>query len=209
MRTAAPFPLPTVQPSSVVNHARRQEAESDLRSPALSEVLEVRWLDGSGSESTERPSLRKLRKPFFVGEDLMISDEELYWYKAKLEKVVDGDTVDLLVDQGFGHFTKTRFRLLGINTPELKGETLKAGQEARAFLSSILSPASVAGKIRIKSHRDGSDKYGRYLCELHVPLTYNNAGDWKSACFDTNGIWTPLNPVLVKAGHAVPFMEPK
>ncbi|GAG20500.1 unnamed protein product, partial [marine sediment metagenome] len=45
----------------------------------------------------------------------------MYTYRAKLDRVVDGDTVDLFVDLGFNICIKDRFRLLGIDTPELRG----------------------------------------------------------------------------------------
>ena len=42
----------------------------------------------------------------------------MYKYKAKLIKVVDGDTIDALIDCGFSTFKKERVRLRGINAPE-------------------------------------------------------------------------------------------
>ena len=44
----------------------------------------------------------------------------MYEYRAKLVRVVDGDTVDALIDCGFSLFTRQRIRLLGINTPECR-----------------------------------------------------------------------------------------
>ncbi len=42
----------------------------------------------------------------------------MYEYKAKVTRVVDGDTVDALIDCGFSVFRKERIRLYGINAPE-------------------------------------------------------------------------------------------
>ena len=48
-------------------------------------------------------------------------DEWQYQYKAEVVRVVDGDTVDVLIDLGLNVFTKERIRLFGINTPETYG----------------------------------------------------------------------------------------
>lgn len=165
--------------------------------------------NGRQGRQLERFHLYPVRKSFVVGEDRMIADSDLYWYRARLSKAVDGDTVDFFVDLGFNFQTKMRFRVLGINAPELKGETLALAKEARAFLSSILGPASDAAKIRIKSHRDESDKYGRYLCEIYAPVGYNSAGDPKSAYFevDPSAAWCSINDLMVRAGYAVEYMK--
>ena len=52
----------------------------------------------------------------------------MYQYKAKLIKVVDGDTVDALIDCGFSTFKKERIRLHGINTPECRTRDKKEKQ---------------------------------------------------------------------------------
>ena len=44
----------------------------------------------------------------------------MYEYKAKLVKVVDGDTVDAMIDCGFSVYRKERIRLLGIDAPETR-----------------------------------------------------------------------------------------
>lgn len=83
----------------------------------------------------------------------------MYQYSATVIRWVDGDTVDLRVDLGFKMWAETRFRLLGIDTPE-RGQANWA--EARKFAES-LAPAGHAVKIATK--RDG-DKYGRWLVEI-------------------------------------------
>lgn len=82
-----------------------------------------------------------------------------YHYKAKCVRVVDGDTVDLEVDVGFKISIKHRFRLAGINAPEMRYEE---GKIAKAWLKE-----KVEGKdIEIFSYKDADDKYGRYLATL-------------------------------------------
>lgn len=87
-----------------------------------------------------------------------------YNYFAKIVNVIDGDTVDLVVDVGFNVAIKERFRLSFINTPELNSidqmERLIA-IEARNFVLQYLNMA-----VRIKSTK--RDKYGRFLAEIFV-----------------------------------------
>ena len=49
----------------------------------------------------------------------------MYQYKAELIRVIDGDTVDAMIDCGFSTFKKERIRLYGINTPETRTRDLK------------------------------------------------------------------------------------
>lgn len=47
----------------------------------------------------------------------------IWAYRAKVERVIDGDTLDVTVDAGFANYRTERLRLLGVNTPERKGAT--------------------------------------------------------------------------------------
>ena len=108
----------------------------------------------------------------------------MYKYKARLIKVVDGDTVDLMVDCGFNIHIKERFRLSGINAPEIRirnKEEKKKGLEAKEFLMTLLHPYN---KITIHTEKDKKGKYGRYLAELWV----------NGQC---------VNKLMVGTGHAV------
>ena len=66
----------------------------------------------------------------------------MYTYKIKeILRVVDGDTVDVLIDLGFGVFKKERVRLGGIDAPESRTKDLyekKLGLEAKAELERFL-----------------------------------------------------------------------
>mgnify|MGYP001304981027 FL=1 len=55
----------------------------------------------------------------------------MYEYKAKVLRVVDGDTVDVLIDVGFSTFKKERVRLHGINTPECRTRDLKEKKKVK------------------------------------------------------------------------------
>lgn len=107
-------------------------------------------------------------------------NENLYCYKlSKIIKVVDGDTIDAMVDLGFDTHIKCRIRLLGINAPESRTrdkEEKKRGLEAKARLKELCK-----GNVLLQSH--GKEKYGRILGELF-----------------SSGI--SLNNIMVAEGHA-------
>lgn len=89
----------------------------------------------------------------------------MYEYEAKVEKVVDGDTLDVVIDVGFGMFCKQRVRVNGIDTPEKNSTDLqekKMGQEATEFVESWVRKQK---KLRIKTYKD--DKYGRLLADIY------------------------------------------
>ena len=90
----------------------------------------------------------------------------MYEYYADVTKVYDGDTITVTIDLGFDHFIKDMsLRLLGIDTPELSGgteETRAAGREARDFLRSLI----LGQEVVVKTVRDKTGKYGRYLATI-------------------------------------------
>lgn len=87
----------------------------------------------------------------------------MYQYTARLQKLVDGDTVDLIVDLGFTVSVMTRFRLDGIDAPEMRTPTLTEGKTAKAHLGDLLADAD-KGIIYVDSV--GRDKYGRWVARL-------------------------------------------
>lgn len=88
----------------------------------------------------------------------------MYRYKVSVVKVVDGDTVDVDIDLGFGmSYKKQRVRMLGIDTPESRTRDLvekKFGKASKKHLKGILEQ----GGIELVSHDKG--KFGRILGEL-------------------------------------------
>ena len=90
----------------------------------------------------------------------------MYRYKVSLVKVVDGDTVDVDIDLGFGMtYKKQRVRMLGIDTPESRTRDLvekKFGNASKKHLKGILE----SGDIELVSHDKG--KFGRILGELFM-----------------------------------------
>ena len=87
----------------------------------------------------------------------------MYDYQATLMRVVDGDTIDVLVDLGFHMSVEMRLRLAGIDTPELHSpdDALRArAVRARARVIELL-PLGVT--FRVETIKDKTEKYGRYL----------------------------------------------
>ncbi len=115
---------------------------------------------------------------------------EKYIYKAKLDRVVDGDTVDALIDVGFDIWFKKRIRFVGIDTWESRTRDLeekKKGLEAKARTKQLLEEVSnKRGYFRLRSH--GLGKYGRVLGELFI--------------MDGAGKQISINETLISEGHA-------
>ena len=90
----------------------------------------------------------------------------MYEYKVtEVAKVVDGDTVDLVLDLGFGLYKKERVRVAGIDSPESRTRDKKEkqyGLAAKAFLKGMLSDCN---GLTVRTEKDG--KYGRMLGWLY------------------------------------------
>ena len=91
-----------------------------------------------------------------------------YEYVAKLDRVVDGDTCDAMIDLGFNTWVKKRIRFYGVDCWESRTRDLdekKKGLAAKEFVKKLFE-YSDEGKFVLKSH--GGGKYGRVLGELFV-----------------------------------------
>ena len=90
----------------------------------------------------------------------------MYRYKVFVTRIVDGDTVDVDVDLGFGMiYKKQRVRMMGIDTPESRTRDLEEkfyGKASKANLKRILKDQ----EIQMVSHDKG--KFGRILGELFI-----------------------------------------
>ena len=118
-----------------------------------------------------------------------IMPDVLWVYRARVERVIDGDTLDVLCDAGFRNYRTERVRLLGVNTPELKGATRPAGLAAAGYVTSWLGlvPADQEWPLIVQTAR--GDAFGRWLARV-----------WRRS----DG--RELNADLLAAGHAVVFM---
>ena len=95
----------------------------------------------------------------------------MYTYKAKLDRVVDGDTVDANIDLGFDISVHKRIRLAGIDSPESRTRDLEEKQRGLASkerLTNLLKD----GEFTLESKEVG--KYGRVLGVLLVDDVNNN-----------------------------------
>ena len=91
------------------------------------------------------------------------------YYVRKVENVVDGDTIDVLIDLGFDILFQSRVRLAGIDTPESRTKDIKEktlGLESKEYLKKQLKDAK---SVVIKTEKmDSSEKYGRILGWLYL-----------------------------------------
>lgn len=83
----------------------------------------------------------------------------MFSYKAIVENVVDGDTVDISVDLGFDIWHRLRVRLIGIDTPE---KWFPYGKVVKRYVEQSL----LMKHVTIKTTKP--DKYGRYLVEVYM-----------------------------------------
>ena len=110
----------------------------------------------------------------------------MYEYSCKVVKIVDGDTIDVDIDLGFGVWLKKqRIRLFGIETPESRTRDLeekKYGLAAKEYLTKWLT----SGGVKIRTQKDAKGKFGRILGEMY--------------CYDTN-----VNEKMIEEYHAVRY----
>ena len=111
----------------------------------------------------------------------------MYEYKCKMVRVVEGDTVDVDIDLGFGVWMrKQRIRMYGIDTPESRTSDKVEkvyGKAATEFLVKWTN----AGDLTLKTFKDGKGKFGRILGELWYGGEHN------------------INQLLVDNHHAVRY----
>jgi len=91
----------------------------------------------------------------------------MYKYRAKMIRVIDGDTIEALIDLGFEIATRKTIRLHGINAPEIRGglkEEKEAGLRCKRRLEELLEASD--GNFILTSH--GVGKFGRCLGELYI-----------------------------------------
>jgi len=113
----------------------------------------------------------------------------MYVYKCKVTRVVDGDTVDVVLDLGFSIEYRDRVRLMAIDTPESRTRNKvekKLGLASKARLKELCQ--YYKGNLVLRTSKEGKGKFGRILGSL-FPID----GDQS------------LNEQLVEEGHARPY----
>ena len=108
------------------------------------------------------------------------------YYVRKVENVVDGDTIDVLIDLGFDILFASRVRLAGIDTPESRTKDLKEkalGIESKEYLKKALKDAK---SVVIKTEKmNSTEKFGRVLGWVYI-----------------NGDTVSLNDMMINDGYA-------
>lgn len=117
----------------------------------------------------------------------------MYDYKARVLKVVDGDTLHVEIDLGMDVRHRTTVRLYGINAPEMGAP---GGIDARIFVADwMLANAHDSGNgedwVRLTTIKDKREKYGRYLANVYP---------WQV------GDGLSLNDSLLDLGHAQEYL---
>jgi micrococcal nuclease len=119
----------------------------------------------------------------------------MYEYNAELDRVVDGDTVDVNIDLGFGIWIRDeRVRVMGIDTPESRTRDLDEkvfGLAPKNRLTELLSgDECILCTTKDRSGEDERGKFGRVL------------GDFK---VQYNGESRLITEIMIEEGHAVPY----
>ncbi|MGB1431089.1 MAG: thermonuclease family protein [Flavobacteriaceae bacterium] len=106
-----------------------------------------------------------------------------YQYFAKLDEstypqgAYDGDTIDLIIDVGFKMTTRQRIRLLGVNTPELRGASKEEGlyfrDMTRLWLKDAKNNSDDEWYLKISTFK--SDAFGRYLADVYRESVTNRS----------------------------------
>ena len=114
----------------------------------------------------------------------------MYEYFCKVERVVDGDPIDVNIDLGFDIHHSARGRMMGIDTPESRTRNLaeKAlGLASKARLKEMLK----GQKVKLLTSKEGKGKFGRVLADVII--------------IDKQGTETNCNQQLIEEGHARPY----
>ena len=117
----------------------------------------------------------------------------MYEYNAIIDKVVDGDTVDVDIDLGFDIHYRGRVRLYGINTPESRTRDLEEKERGLAAKARLLELCPLGSSIVLRTQKDAHGKYGRILGML-----FKSVADEES-----------VNETLLHEGYAMVYVEGK
>lgn len=118
---------------------------------------------------------------------------ERFFYQAYVEKIIDGDTLDLMIDLGFDIHHKVRVRLYGVNTPESRTSDKEEKIRGLAAKNYVVNWIKDSETIFIQTIKDKTEKYGRVLGRI-----YSN--ETQDSC---------LNDDLIKSGNAVEYFGGK
>lgn len=121
-------------------------------------------------------------------------------WRARVVRVIDGDTLDLEIDCGFHAVRTERVRLLGVNAPEMKGDTKTAGVEAKRTVMAWCDQLELfcgEGEWPYLAETFKADAFGRYLARI-----------WPADA-SPDDTFADLSSHLLSTGHAVPYERSK
>lgn len=125
-----------------------------------------------------------------------LKDDRLWHYRARVLRVIDGDTAVLFIDRGMNEFSVEKVRLAGIDAPELRP---RVGTSEQRAAEKVLAEETTQ---RLRDLIDGKEvvvrtgktgKFGRYLADIYLP----------GSTSDT------VNRLLLDEGLAVVYGEPR
>jgi len=131
----------------------------------------------------------------------------MYQYRAIIQKVVDGDTIEIDIDLGLSAWIHDeRIRLYGIDTPEVYGVKKGSAEWEKGNLASTFVKEQVKEneQVIIETFKDKREKYGRYLALIYVPLE-SSVIEGLSDIRSIEGLYC-LNDVLIAKGLAKKYM---
>jgi micrococcal nuclease len=112
----------------------------------------------------------------------------MYEYKVKsIERIYDGDTITVNIDLGFHTYRTEILRFANLDTPEIRGSERPDGLISRDY---VVSRINEAKEIIIRTYKDKTGKYGRYIADIYL-----------------DGVL--LNDELIEEGLAEPYMHMK
>ena len=115
----------------------------------------------------------------------------MYEYNFKLVKVVDGDTIDVDIDLGFGTWLRNqRIRMMGIDAPESR--TSDKEEKVYGLLAKEKLNTLLANSRTLRTFKDTKGKYGRILADV---IVYHSAEDR----------WCGATEVMINEGYGVKY----
>ena len=116
----------------------------------------------------------------------LMDDPKLWHYRAIVKRVIDGDTLDVMIDQGFRNYREERLRVLGIDTPELS----RGNDESKALgLRAKNRVEELCGDAEVIIRTEKGDSFGRWL----ATITLHDGRD--------------LGTLLIREGLARPYKK--
>ena len=110
-----------------------------------------------------------------------------YVYRCIVKNIVDGDTIDVSIDVGFGIYVTKRLRFLLVDTWETRGEERERGLVAKERLTELVDSSE---KVYIQTIMDAEGKYGRVLAWV-----------WT----ETQDVLLSVNEVLLNEEHGTVY----